>query len=77
MWTFIYPIVFDLTMDQTVQNFGFVGYQQQKPVLMGEFGAFTLAYPTLSDAATGLQSWQIQSCTYNFNGWLLWIWNTD
>jgi hypothetical protein len=64
-------------MDQYVQNFGFVGYQQQKPILMGEYGAFISAYPLLSDAAAGLQNWQIQSCTYDFKGWLLWTWDTD
>jgi hypothetical protein len=72
-----YPIVLNLTMDQVVQNYGFVGYQQQKPIIMGEYGAFKWAYPLVSDAAAGLQSWQIQSCTYNFKGWLLWTWDTD
>ncbi len=72
-----YPIVFNLTMDQTAQNFGFVGYQQQKPIIMGEYGAFKWAYPLVSDAAAGVQSWQIQSCAYNFKGWVLWTWDTD
>lgn len=72
-----YPVVQSLTMDQFVQNFGFVGYQQQKPILMGEFGAFQWAYPTVSGAAAGLRDWQIQSCAYNFKGWLLWTWDTD
>ena len=72
-----YPTVWNLTMTQLVQNFGFVGYQQQKPVMMGEYGAFTWAYPLASDAAAGLQDWQIQSCAYNFDGWLLWTWDTN
>jgi hypothetical protein len=72
-----YPIVWNLTMTQLVQNFGFVGYQQQKPTLMGEYGAFTWAYPLASDAAAGLQDWQIQSCAYKFDGWLLWTWDTN
>jgi hypothetical protein len=72
-----YPIVLSLTIDQVAQNYGFVGYQQQKPILMGEYGAFRWAYPLVSDAASGVQSWQIQSCTYNFKGWLLWTWDTD
>jgi hypothetical protein len=72
-----YPIVLSLTMDQVVQNYGFVGYQQQKPIIMGEYGAFKWAYPLVMDAAAGMQSWQIQSCTYNFKGWLLWTWDTD
>jgi hypothetical protein len=72
-----YPIVLNLTMDQAAQNYGFVGYQQQKPILMGEYGAFMWAYATASNAAAGLQSWQIQSCAYNFKGWVLWTWDTD
>ena len=72
-----YPIVLNLTMDQVAQNYGFAGYQQQKPIIMGEYGAFKWAYPLVSDAAAGVQSWQIQSCTYNFKGWLLWTWDTD
>jgi hypothetical protein len=72
-----YPLPNDLTLPQYVQNFGFVGFQQQKPVLMGEFGGFVYAYATASAAATGLTNWQVQSCTYNFKGWLLWTWDTD
>jgi hypothetical protein len=71
-----YPIISDLTLPQLVQNYGFVGYQQQKPVLMGEFGAFESDYPLISDAASVLQSWQTQSCAYSFKGWLLWTWDT-
>ena len=72
-----YPIASNLTMDQFAENFGFVGYQQQKPILMGEFGAFTADYASVGAAATGLQGWQTQSCAYNFQGWLLWTWDTD
>jgi hypothetical protein len=72
-----YPTVWNLSMVQLVQNFGFVGYQQQKPVLMGEYGAFTSAYPLATDAAAGLEDWQIQSCAYGFDGWLLWTWDTS
>jgi hypothetical protein len=72
-----YPVVENLTMDQVAENFGFVGFQQQKPIVMGEYGAFRWAYPSVSDAATGMQNWQIQSCAYHFKGWLLWTWDTD
>lgn len=67
----------ELTLDQYVQNFGFVGYQQQKPILMGEMGAFISSYAQVTDAATALQNWQIQSCAYNFKGWATWTWDTD
>jgi len=72
-----YPLQGDLTLDQVVQNFGFVGYQQQKPVMMAEFGGFKSEYATAADAAVGLSAWQSQSCTYHFTGWLLWTWDTD
>jgi hypothetical protein len=72
-----YPIVLNLTMDQVAQNYGFVGHQEQKPIITGEFGAFMWAYATASDAAAGMKSWQIESCAYNFKGWLLWTWDTD
>jgi hypothetical protein len=44
---------------------------------MGEFGGFLSEYATASDAAAGLKAWQVQSCTSNFKGWLLWTWDTD
>ena len=72
-----YPIPNDLTLPQIVQNFGFAGFQQQKPVIMAEFGGFLSEYSTASAAATGLDNWQVQSCTYAFKGWLLWTWDTD
>jgi hypothetical protein len=60
-----------------VQNYGFTGYQQQKPVFMGEFGAFKSGYAIISDAAAALQSWQMATCPYEVKGWLLWTWDTD
>jgi hypothetical protein len=67
----------ELTLPQLVQNYGFVGYQQQKPVLMAEFDANESDFPLISDAVTRLQNWQIDSCPYSVKGWLLWTWDTD
>lgn len=72
-----YPSPSNLTLPQVVQDYGFVGYQQQKPVLMGEFGTDESDYPLISDASSVLQGWQVQSCAYSFTGWLLWTWDTD
>jgi hypothetical protein len=72
-----YSVPGDLTVPQLVQNYGFIGYQQQKPVFMGEFGAFKSDYPIISDAAAALQSWQTDTCPYQVKGWLLWTWDTD
>ena len=72
-----YSIPGDLTVTQLVQNYGFTGYQAQKPVVMGEFGAFKSSYPLIADAAAALQSWQINTCPYEVKGWLLWTWDTE
>jgi len=45
-------------------------------ILMGEMWAFISSYPQVTDAAAALQAWQIQSCGYNFQGWLVWTWDT-
>lgn len=66
----------NLTMAQYAQNYGFVGYQQQKPILMGEFATGMADYPDIAQAATVLQGWQVQSCTYSYKGWSLWTWDT-
>lgn len=67
----------NLTMAQYAQNYGFIGFQQQKPVIMGEFAAGQADYPSISQAATVLKTWQTDSCAYNFKGWLLFTWDTD
>ena len=72
-----YSIPGDLTVPQLVQNYGFTGFQQQKPVVMGEFGAFKAGYPVISDAAAAVQIWQIGTCPYHVKGWLLWTWDSD
>jgi hypothetical protein len=71
-----YVILNDLTLDQLVQNYGFVGYQQRQPIIMAEYGAFKNAVSAISDAATALKNWQIGGCGYKLRGWLLWTWDT-
>ncbi len=48
-----------------------------KPVLMGEFGAKSHLFDTAADAAQFLQNWQIESCRYGYDGWLLWTWDSE
>jgi hypothetical protein len=60
-----------LSQAELVENFGLPGYNQ-KPVLMGEVGAFTALYASIEQAARGLQDWIAESCTYGFDGWLVW-----
>ena len=65
-----------LSLDQLAQNYGFVGHQQQKPVLISL--RLPKFYPAISDAASALRNWpEIQSCTYSLKGWLLWAWGTE
>ncbi len=64
----------DLTLAQYVENFGMLG-MEEKPILMGEFGVATSAVPSVSSAASMLMDWQVESCDYGFDGWLLWSWD--
>lgn len=64
----------ELTLAQYVENFGMQG-TQEKPILMGEFGVTTSAFPSVSQAASLLMNWQVESCQYGFDGWLLWTWD--
>jgi len=72
-----YSIPGDLSMDQLMQNYALVGFQQSKPAIMGEFGAFQNSYALIGDAAAALKAWQISGCPYHLKGWLLWTWDTD
>ena len=71
-----YVFLGDPTLDQLMQNYGFVGYQQKQPVIMAEYGAFKNAAPTISDGAMALKNGQIAGCGYGLKGWLLWTWDT-
>ena len=67
---------FELTLPQYVDNFGMAG-MRVKPILMGEFGAARSSYATEAGAARALHDWQVESCNYGFDGWLLWTWDTE
>ena len=71
----VYPKM-ELTLSQFVDNFGMAG-MQAKPIIMGEFGAAHSAYGSEVAAANGLRDWQIKSCQFGFDGWLLWTFDTD
>ncbi len=65
----------ELTLAQYVDNFEMKGLTR-KPILMGEFGIGKNAYATAAGAGQVLQDWQIESCQYGFDGWLLWTFDT-
>jgi hypothetical protein len=43
-----------------------------KPVIMGEVGAFVDRFPTAESAAATLQQWVADSCGVGYDGWLHW-----
>jgi hypothetical protein len=60
-------------MKAQMKDFGMIG-MKAKPIIMGEFGAEqTLGSST--NAAAHLVQWQIESCQFGFDGWLLWTWD--
>lgn len=70
----LYPGL-ELTFPEYVENFE-LPPQTEKPVVLGEYGAFKSSAETSTKAATMLVSWQRESCAYDFDGWLLWSWDT-
>jgi hypothetical protein len=72
-----YAIPGEITVSQLMENYKLAGYQESKPVLMGEFGAFKFSYPAIADAAAVLEDWQAQTCASEVKGWLLWTWDTE
>jgi len=61
----------DIDMPGLAENFGMLGYTA-KPVLLGEYGAFTFIYPDLTAAARALTGWAAQACALGFDGYLHW-----
>jgi hypothetical protein len=66
----------ELGLPEYVDNFGMAG-MQEKPIIMGEFGAARPAYSSEERAAQALRDWQVQSCDFGFDGWLLWTYDTE
>ena len=65
-----------LSLEQYMLRFG-VDQPPEKPIILGEFGASSQAYATADSAALALQAWQVASCEYGFDGWLLWTWDSE
>lgn len=51
--------------------FGMIGYEE-KPVILGEYGAFRHIYSLKENAAQIISRWAAESCAYEFDGWLYW-----
>jgi F5/8 type C domain len=66
----------ELTLQQFAENFGVTG-ADEKPIVLGELGGITAAYPTARDAAIGVVAWQVNSCSIGIDGWYQWIWEDE
>jgi F5/8 type C domain-containing protein len=66
----------DLTLSQSMENFGVDG-TETKPIVLGELGASKAAYPSLDETPYALEDWQRDSCRFGVDGWLLWTWDTE
>lgn len=60
-------------MKKQMDSFDMTG-MKEKPIIMGEFGAEHLLGSS-SNAALHLTAWQVESCQFGFDGWLLWTWD--
>lgn len=63
-----------ISLSQQMENFGILDGYDEKPLLMGEFGAFTYLYDSPESGAKAIVQWQAASCQYGFDGWLYWLW---
>jgi hypothetical protein len=60
-------------MKQEMEEFGMIG-MLAKPIILGEFGAEHLL-GSFAKAALHLAAFQVESCQFGFDGWLLWTWD--
>jgi hypothetical protein len=44
----------------------------ERPVILGEYGAFRHTYADVEAAAAALSGWQAAACRVGFDGWLYW-----
>jgi F5/8 type C domain len=72
----LHPYPGGYNLGQLVENFEMQGFNA-KPVLMGELGAARNDYASAARVALGLHDWQVDSCNYGFDGWLLWTWDSS
>lgn len=65
---------FELNLKQHVENYGVNG-MEEKPIIMGEFGGEISRFASIQAAAQAFINWQVESCTYGFDGWIFWTWD--
>jgi hypothetical protein len=70
----VHPYPGGPSFDKLAANFRLSPGRQDKPVIIGEYGAFHFAYPTPARAAAAVMDWQVASCAYGIDGWFHWHW---
>lgn len=63
-----------IPFDRLAEDLRLAKGDPRKPVIMGEFGAFTFAFSTPAAGAAGVMAWQVASCRYGIDGWMHWHW---
>jgi hypothetical protein len=75
----MYPVWGELNTQ--LSSFDIVSGTVNKPIILGEFGAYDSgSITTSSDAATQLVSWEQDTClltTIHITGWSTWTWDTQ
>ena len=61
----------EIPLSAQAEKFGMLGFDE-KPIVMGEYGAFLDTYSEIEAAARGVAGWSAESCDYGFDGWLYW-----
>ena len=66
----------DIPLQLLAENLG-VHLLADKPVVMGEYGAFIHRYGELTTATRAISDWIVQSCSLGFDGWIYWSYRTN
>lgn len=72
----LYPGFRDVDIDLTSIEWSSLN-QALKPLWLGEFGAFTQAYPDLTAAAYAMKAFKNEMITRGFDAWSFWLWNSE
>jgi hypothetical protein len=71
----LHPYPGGYSLEKLAENFEMSG-MLEKPIIMGEFGMARSSSTDEARTARILHDWQVDSCSYGFDGWLLWTWDS-
>ena len=72
----VYPLGPGYSIDEDLATAEVQRLRATKPLLMGEYGAFKFAYPTIEAATQAIGDFLPDTCRFGFDGWLYWTWDT-